>query len=215
MDFRKLYNEAKGWVKRNEYHNGLLKVLRGQRSIILIAGHNNASPYHWADSGAVANDTKESIENQHLAYQASVRLNEDGFKAALCPFDLNLRQKIKWVNKNFPSDSVILSIHMNSSYHAGVNGIESWYFSGNAEMKEAAKEAQKILTKYTGMRDRGVKGDLQNRHGQLGILRDTKQTDELLLEMGFITNKSDLKKAREKGAEAIAEVGKMLFYVKH
>lgn len=47
-----------------------------------------------------------------------------------------------------------------------------------------------------------MKGDTTTRHGRLGAIRDNK-VFSLLVELGFITNASDLKTVKEKAADGI------------
>jgi len=93
-----------------------------------------------------------------------------------------------------------------------VSGTETWYLSGSQRGAEIAKEIQSSLRLKLGLKNRGIKGDLQNHHGRLGILRDTKMFDEWLVELGFITNLNDLETVRERGALALADAAKMAFH---
>ena len=195
----------------------ILKRIRGERSIILIAGHNRAGFWHWVDRGALCpfESTNEHYECEKLVYGAREILERDGFRAIFAPFDLSFRQKIAWVNKNFPADSILLSIHLNAHHLQAATGTETWYLSGSDRARSIAKEIQATLVQSLGLKDRGVKGDLQNHHGSLGILRDTHTFDEWLLELGFITNANDLKRVRKCGVQAIADAAKFAFHFDH
>jgi len=208
-DIRKLYNEAVDSIKRHYYHRQLLRKLRGQRTIVLIPGHCKREIGN--DPGACANGTTEHEEVVKICNDAWNILSRDDFNAIVIPDGLTLVEKINWVNTNFP-DCVMLSVHMNASTDSSVRGVESWYLSGNEKMREAADEASKIMNKHTGIKIRDSKGDLQNHHGRLGILRDTQPKDELLIELGFITNEDDLLSARHGGARSVAEIAKAIFY---
>lgn len=209
MNFLKLYNEAIDIIKKHYYHKRLLSELRGKRTICLIAGHHKKAIGN--DPGACANQTNEHYEVFNICNRAWEILQRDGFNAIVCPTNLNLSEKTTWINKNFP-DCVLLSVHLNAAYNLKVSGCEAWYLSGNEEMKKKAVEATKIMMRNMNINGRGEKGDLQSHHGSLGILRDTKPVDELLLELGFLTNVNDLTRVRLKGGQAVADCAKILFY---
>jgi N-acetylmuramoyl-L-alanine amidase len=182
------------------------------KKIILIAGHHRAGiwPPHRKDPGAVCpyEATNEHYEAEKIVYDAGEWLKRNGATdVVVCDFLLDLLGKIKWLNKNFTKDCVVLEVHFNSAATPQATGVETWYLSGDTADMLAATVAQKILVDTLGLRDRGVKGDLTNRWGRLGILRDTVQRgSELLIEIGFISNRNDLAVARERGALAIGKV---------
>jgi len=202
------YKDAKDNISRRMAHRVLLRRLRHERTLVLVPGHYKRAIGN--DPGACANQTNEHLEVVNICNRAWEILQRDDFNAIVIPEGLLLKEKIAWINKNFPK-CVLLSVHMNAGRN-DVRGVESWYLSYNRKMRECADEASKIMNRYTGIKIRDSKGDLTNHHGSLGILRCTKPVDELLIEIGFITNKDDLTRARLSGGEAVAEVAKMLYY---
>lgn len=199
------YYAAKNSWARIRAHNELLRELRLKRTIILVAGHHRASISHGGDTGAIGCGAVEHEECETLVNRAWEILTKDGYKAIVCPFDLTLNQRIKWLNDNFPSDSVLISVHLNGWIESDVSGSEVWYLSGMEKEEKIAKDIVKIISNKMNTKNRGAKGDLTNHHGRLGILRDTNIYNEYLLELGFITNEDDLAKVRVNGAAAVAE----------
>lgn len=180
---------------------------RKKREIILVAGHHS-----W-DTGATGSFGDEVFseheEMKKIVLKVEKILIRDGFIPKVVPFNLRLAKKIKWINKNCDSNSLLFSFHMNASKYYFVRGVETWYKSNSERSKKIAELVQKALVNLLPLKDRGIKGDFQNRHGQLGILRETKMQDKCLLELGFISHVSSFEKdidiIREKGAEAAAE----------
>lgn len=180
-------------------------------TIVLVAGHNRAGvwPPHGRDPGAICpfEQTNEHYEAEKVVVQASEILKKEGVSVLVCPFDLNLKGKIKWLNNNFPTASVI-EVHFNSFSSPSATGVETWYLSGSKT--NVPKNVQQTLVKTLGLKDRGIKGDLENRWDRLGILRDTTTTKDLLIEIGFISNPKDLEAVRKYGHVAIANAAKLL-----
>ena len=184
------------------------------KPIILIAGHNRAGvwPPHRKDPGAICpfEPTCEHYEAEKIVAQAADILRKQGSQVTVCDFTLDLAGKIKWMNKNY-RDAVMIEVHFNSAASSTATGTETWYLSKDSIGAYSAKVAQQTLCSTLGLRDRGIHGDLENRWGRLGILRDTtNKGTELLIEIGFISNRNDLAVCRERGPIAIAKIAREL-----
>ena len=177
--------------------------------ILLVAGHSSRSILNpFPDQGAVLREqgkliTTENREAKTIVSRASVILNEKygDDRVRVCPFRYNLRQKIKWANKFTPYD-ILISLHLNASNDRTVEGSEIWYYGGSPNSEELAMDLAEKQSKVLRNRNRGAKPDTNNRHGRLGIIRDTKPW-AFLTEMAFISNTKDLAKARNHGTEAL------------
>lgn len=203
MSFFKEISSIVNVVKRIYAHNRLLTKLRDKKTIILIAGHHRLSLTHSEDTGAVANEAVEHYECEILVDKASKILSNDGYNVIVCPFNLNLTEKINWLNKYFPADSVVISVHLNGFRDVKASGSEVWIHNNEERKFSMAGKISETLSRTLETKNRGVKVDSTCRFGMLGILR-TKVMDSFLLELGFITNKEDLEKVRNKGATAVA-----------
>lgn len=96
----------------------------------------------------------------------------------------------------------MVSLHLNAFDHEQAHGLEVLY--GKLHDRSLAKKIQKALVGVTHMRDRGVK-----HRPNLAVFNFEKPT--VLIELGFITNDSDLEKIlnpgiRAKVVKAIADV---------
>lgn len=190
------------WKKIYE-HNKLLRKLRWQRAIILVAGHHERSDTHPADTGARANGTTEHSEVAEIVMKAWQLLQDDGYKVIVVPFNLNLKEKVEWIKSNFPTDSLLVSVHMNAYKDYSTQGSEVWIQKGDYKLPFIAEKIARTISIDQNIQDRGFKFDHTHKYGRLGILRDTGITDSFLLELGFLSNKNDLKKMRENGAKAV------------
>jgi len=198
--------------------NAVLKQKRKSNTIILVAGHHRAGWTHRRDTGAVCpfESTNEHYEAEKVVYQAASILRRDGFTVEVCPFDKNLSQKISWINRNFSKHDVLLSVHLNASANKLVSGVETWYLGGSPRGARVGKKIQQVLAQTLCIKDRGTKPDTANRHGRLGILRDTVvQGNEWLIELGFITNYGDLQHVRLVGPQAVADAAKESLHAKN
>ena len=95
------------------------------------------------------------------------------------------------IAKNANADALI-SIHLNAQKKFGdANGLETWYRGGATDgSKELASSVQQTTASYVEITSRGI---LRNN---FEILRETTMP-AVLIECGFITNVSDMKKLKD------------------
>lgn len=172
--------------------------------LILDAGHTNI-----VDPGACANNTTEHAEVVLIANALSKQLAKASRLVKVVPTDLTLVQKIAWVNKNSTVDDVLLSLHLNSA-SADATGAMVYYYTGSGTAELRATRFIKNYCDLTKQKNRGALGDTTNRHGRLGIIRDTTPF-AFLIELGFITNLSDLNVVRTQAVSALAQSISLLF----
>lgn len=83
---------------------------------------------------------------------------------------------------NIAKPDYFVSIHINAFSSPTVNGIETYYFTGNAAGQKLAQAVQTELIKETGITNRGLKTS-----SGLYVLKYTDATS-ILVEPSFITN---------------------------
>ena len=88
---------------------------------------------------------------------------------------------------SWPADYFI-SIHANASLNPAINGTEAYTFSNFGEAHELAEEIVEGIVERMGTQNLGVKAN-----PTLYVLRRTAMP-AVLVEMGFITNASDVEK---------------------
>lgn len=185
--------------------------------ILLIAGHHRAGiwPYpHRRDPGAIPHYPPHvkfdpPVYNEHhecekLVIQAHDALKMNGYTVWVCPFKYDLYTKKNWANKVAGPDDLLVEVHLNSVTNPLATGSSVWYYSGSDASRSRASKMSKIISDTVGLKNRGAKGDMTNRHGQLYIIRETDPW-AFLFEVGFISNPSDMQKVREFGAQAIID----------
>lgn len=92
-----------------------------------------------------------------------------------------------------------LSLHMNASVSPLANGTETfWPGYNNTDDFLFAQEIQGIALDAMETRNRGVKTPSQSQHKSLAVFASAKYMSACLLEIGFITNAEDRKKALDR-----------------
>lgn len=147
--------------------------------ITLDAGHRN----NINDFGAVGNGRKESECALDIVKFLEKKIKENGIETALTRNSENDTISIdsRWKKAINSKSDWLISIHLNAFSSPQANGFEVCY-------KNHADKAKMIcdkVCKETGLTNRGAK--LRN---DLGVLNGFENA--LLIECGFITNKSDL-----------------------
>lgn len=176
-------------------------------TLIIDAGHVDK-----VDPGACANGTTEHAEVVGIMQKLMSALSHTTIPYKTVPTGLTLIQKIGWVNQNSSDKDVLISLHLNSASPEAV-GSMIYYMSGSNVAKEQAEKFIDTYCKGTGQKNRGADGDMDNRHGRLGIVRDTKPL-AFLIELGFITNKKDLEDVRTFAVNGLTQAIYTLFQYK-
>ena len=159
-------------------------------NIVVDAGHGGN------DKGSL--DSTETIYEKDIALQIAKKVASRLGRES----DVNVimtRTEDKYVSlseraeiaKRANADALV-SIHLNAQKKFGdANGLETWYRGGATDgSKELANMVQKTTASYVEINSRGI---LQNN---FEILRETTMP-AVLVECGFITNVSDMKKLKE------------------
>ncbi len=171
--------------------------------IFLSAGHSTSDP------GALGNNTSEHLEVQKAVESAAIRFASTGVEMIVPPENLNLVQKIAWINAQATPEDFALEIHLDAGSPTA-NGSSIWYEEGKNEEKSIAEYFASALSVRLGTKNRGAQPDTTNRHGRLGFVRDTI-CPAWLFECGFITNISDLSRFQQKGGNALYDSAVDLF----
>lgn len=159
-------------------------------NIVVDAGHGGN------DKGSI--DSTETVYEKDIALQISKKVASRLGRES----DVNVimtRTEDKYVSleeraeiaKRANADALV-SIHLNAQKKFGdANGLETWYRSGATDgSKELANSVQQTTASYVEIMSRGI---LRN---SFEILRETTMP-AVLVECGFITNVSDMKKLND------------------
>lgn len=150
------------------------------KKICIDCGHGGS------DSGAIGvNNIKEKDYNLALGERIIELLenynveiittrNKDNY--------VSLEERVKTSNDN--NVDIFISIHCNAHTNENANGFETYTYTGNSELQKLTHK--NILNRIPSLKDRGIK------KASYYVLKYTK-AKAVLIECGFITNKSDYK----------------------
>lgn len=171
------------------------------KTIIIDAGHG------LPDGGAVAYDgTIESDLNLSIAKMLCEKLEKAGFECIMTREDENsiytegstihakkvsdIKKRVSIAQSN--PDALLVSIHMNTYPSASVSGTQTFYKSSSELAKDIASEIQNAVNlKYQSESAKKIKPISSNIY-----LFNHIKNDSILIECGFLTNKSDLERLK-------------------
>lgn len=198
-------NKFLGWLD-----NKAFQVL-----VYLDPGHGGI-PSKGGNPGAVYNGIREQDLNLTISLQVRDRLEKLGYQVVMSREDGNNTYEDRWkadlyarpAHANQLNADILVSVHHNASgvWDSSMNGIETYIYGANpnylplpenegshnnpqriSESKRLADAIHKDLVSNTGAHDRGV------QDGAFIVVREAKMP-AVLLELGFMSNKSELNK---------------------
>ena len=175
--------------------------------LYLIAGH--AQGKSEGARNLQTNETENMITRE-IILKVLPQIKKHIF-TDICPFDLNLREKIKWINNRASDEDVLISLHLNSSSYRKETGTMCFYYGGSIKSKEMCQKFFNAYQKKIGLKNCGIIPDTSSKHGRIGVVRDTKGWS-FLLEMGSINN--DIEVVKHKGSQALLKGLKALLNIK-
>jgi len=160
------------------------------KKLFLSAGHSNVS---GRDCGAVGNGYVEGVLAAELRQLIAAKLqNIHGITAIVDSDDSVLKQTLETFRAFVSHDSIAIEIHFNASANPLATGAESLVPSDPSELENNIAHALSYITAETlGIKDRGVKTELQSHHKKLGWMR--QQGECVIWEVCFISNAHDIK----------------------
>lgn len=138
------------------------------------------------------------METSKIA-DAIIAKNIKNFQFLKTPKYLGISERAKWANDQ--GADLVIDLHLDSA-SPQATGITTFFQNGKIREKNIAENFAKIFAEKMCLKNRGAKPDTTTRHGQLGILRNSK-TPAILLELGFISNISDVEKIRKNSVDAV------------
>lgn len=170
--------------------------------LILIAGHTGEK------TGARSPFLDEGNETIVLRNLICFNLTKYGYLDYYTDDDTDsLNTVISKLKQKVKKDDILLDIHFNAATETA-NGTEIFIPTDySKEEKKLAENLLKTVCDTLGTKSRGVKVESSSQHNRLGILHLPCNT--LLVEICFLTNKSDVYKYKEKRevlAERIAQI---------
>lgn len=160
--------------------------------IFLTAGHHNN------DSGAIGNDYKESDLTKEIRDLTLTRIKQISPHTKVWADNDNdtLSQVIAKVKGLATAKDIWVELHFDASSNSTATGATALVATNAREKsKELANDLVSIGSKVLGIRNRGVKTELESNRGRLGMLHTPASS--VLYEVAFISNKYDIEAYQE------------------
>ena len=168
--------------------------------IIISSGHTQNDP------GAIAGDLREVDLTRKIAGLITNKLRNKGIITLSVPPELDLLQRIDWINKTGYSeetDDLCIEIHVNDG---GKTGLEGWYKEkGENKSKQLVDKILDSACQNTNLENQGTHSEYDHPLKTLAFLHNTKPTSALI-ECLYIDNPVDQEFLRdEKKLELLAQ----------
>ena len=185
--------EFQGTIKESTKKASLvvnvIEVSKTDYKVVLDAGHGGFDPGAIGPSG---------LQEKSVALKVTLKVGNILAKNGVETIYTRTSDNITWSTNqtqnlqarcdiaNKANPNLFVSIHSNSYSLPSANGIETWYYSGNAGSSKLAESVQTELIKETGRTNRGTK---------TGNLYVTKYVNApaILVETSFISNPDEEK----------------------
>lgn len=169
------------------------------RKVFISAGHSSKIGKNQLgkiiDNGACANGFIEGVEAAELRNIIYTELKKLGLTASVDKDDSILADTLRAFKNLTTKDSIVVDIHFNSS-SAAATGTETLVPDNPTQFeKDLAEAVNSSIVKTLGLKSRGVKTEASSHHGRLVFFRLTGEN--ILLEVCFISNKSDMEAYRK------------------
>ena len=155
---------------------------RGYYKVFIDAGHGGTDP------GALGYGYRESDLNLQVAKKVEAKLKSKGIDVKMSrnsDIFYSLSERAEMAN-DYGADAFV-SIHQNSAEAKSANGIETYYNRKKEEDRPLSNDIQKQVISQTVANNRGVK------NAEFTVLVKSEMISALV-ECGFITNESEVKK---------------------
>lgn len=153
--------------------------------VIISSGHTTANP------GTVSNGLREVDVARKIAKAIMPHLRQSGVIALSVPKDLELLQRIDWINKTgYREDlgDIAIEVHINDG---GRSGLEAWFEAdGNNNSQKFTETLLTETAAETKLANLGAKSEYDHELGSLAFLHDSNPLTSLI-ECGFIDNDKD------------------------
>ena len=169
--------------------------------VFLTAGHHNK------DSGAVGSGFTESKETIKIRNRVSELLRDKGVEVWNDDDNWTLQTVINEITKLSKPSDIICDIHFDSAPNATGSGAFVPEYAIKSELLLAA-DLSKTISETLGIKNRIVKRESDSQHKRLGMMRPNGIN--VLIEVAFISNGSDMKSYNEKFELLCENISKVL-----
>lgn len=153
-------------------------------------------PGHGGKDAGYLNEKDINLEIANQLLELSESSNIKVISTRSADDFISLDDRVKLINKIKPD--LLLSLHCNSSENTQTKGLEGYYSTEN-DFEEISKSFVEILVQKQ-LATENSNGNIKSAN--FVILKNSK-VPSVLLELGFLTNKDDLKRLRDKEQQKI------------
>lgn len=159
--------------------------------------------------GAVGNGHIEGVEAVELRNVIYTELKKLGITATIDDNNTILAETLKYFKNLTSKNSIVIDIHFNAASPQATGTEVLIPYDATKFEKDLAKELTKTISETLGIKSRGVKTEADSHHGRLGWMRLTGEN--VLLEVCFISSKSDMESYKTNRVELGKKIAKVLF----
>jgi len=182
------------------------------RRIFLSSGHTSTRGKNGEsvgrDNGASSPYGIEGVEAEGFRTLLVAELKKLGIEAITDGKDTTLADTIKVFSKTATANDILVEWHFNSATPAATGTEVLIPDAHTALEKEIASKISTEISKTLGIKDRGVKTEKDSARGKLGWMR--LAGSNILPEICFISNKSDMEKYQANKQKLAANIAKIL-----
>lgn len=150
-----------------------------KKTICLSAGHGAGDP------GVVYQGLQEDDLTRRITKRAVEMIRKHGVDCLEVPDNLTLVETIQWINNRTNQIDIAVEVHINSGVKEAT-GVEGWNYAGGPNESDLlSKFLADAVAAETGLKNRGVIDESQNRYKKLGFIHDTNPI-AALIEVAFI-----------------------------
>ena len=162
------------------------------RKIFISAGHSTVA---GKDCGASGNGFVEGVLAAELRSLIVKKLqNIHGISPVVDADDSVLSQTLNAFRILVSPDSIAVDIHFNASDNKDANGVEVLIPAEPSKFeRDIAGNLSDVISDTLGLKNRGVKTEIESHHGKLGWMR--LNCENVLIEVCFITNTHEIGRA--------------------
>ena len=159
------------------------------KTIYLTAGHEVNDGKGTGAHGFM----DEAVEALKLRNDVAVVLKNKGIKVITEKNTSKLSEVVSWLKSLVSSKDFIIDIHFNASANPKASGAEVLIDDTSTPLEKMfSRELVDTISETLKIKNRGIKLESTTRHKRLAIISDPNIATNVLLEVCFVSNKSDV-----------------------
>jgi N-acetylmuramoyl-L-alanine amidase len=159
------------------------------RNVYLIAGHEVINGKGTGAHGFI----DEAVEALKLRNDLVLALKSKNVKVTTDQNTSKLREVVSWLKGLVTSKDLVIDIHFNASTNPKASGVEVLIDDTSSSIEKMfSRELAEVISESLKLKNRGIKPESTTRHKRLAIISDPQVAVNVLLEICFVSNQSDV-----------------------